>query len=192
MKFYYFKLKILDLYILIFYYFSEEKNQVLLKRIFYCKNQEEIDKKTKKISRDHLKELSTPQEQEILLKLSNLIDSYFSGINIDLLAAIKQINVSFNLKELFPTEFSQKVMKILSEIKFGERITYSEIGEKINSKAYQAIGNVLKNNPLPLIFPCHRVIRKDGKIGGFMGSTKKSWETDLKKKLLNLERNPDL
>ncbi len=180
----------MDLYILIFYHFSEEKNQVLLKRIFYCKNLEDINKKVKKINNDHLKQPSTLQEQEILLKLNNLIDSYFSGVNIDLLDAIKQINVSYDLKELFPTEFSQKVMKILSKTKFGERITYSEIGEKINSRAYQAIGNVLKNNPLPLIFPCHRVIRKDGKIGGFMGITKKSWETDLKKKLLNLERSP--
>lgn len=39
----------------------------------------------------------------------------------------------------------------------------------VGSKAYRAVGQVLKNNPYAPEVPCHRVVRSDGKIGGFMG-----------------------
>jgi O6-methylguanine-DNA--protein-cysteine methyltransferase len=41
----------------------------------------------------------------------------------------------------------------------------------MGSKAYQAVGQVLKNNPYAPEVPCHRVVRSDGHIGGFMGKT---------------------
>ncbi|KKN24283.1 hypothetical protein LCGC14_0896510 [marine sediment metagenome] len=69
----------------------------------------------------------------------------------------------------------------------GEITTYSEIGNKIGSKAFRAIGNVLRGNPLPLIIPCHRVIKKNGGIGGFMGKSEQGWRQNLKKKLLEIE-----
>ncbi len=46
---------------------------------------------------------------------------------------------------------------------------------------------VFKSNPIPLVVPCHRVLRKNGEIGGFMGRSDKTWETNLKKQLLKLE-----
>ena len=48
-------------------------------------------------------------------------------------------------------------------------MTYKQIGEKLGSKAYQAIGQVLKNNPDPNNIPCHRVIKSNGQIGGYFG-----------------------
>ena len=83
--------------------------------------------------------------------------------------------------------FSEKILNALIDIKPGELTTYSELAEKIKSKAYRAVGGVLKNNPLPLIIPCHRVIKKDGSIGGFMGKMNKAWQTNLKKNLLEIE-----
>lgn len=65
--------------------------------------------------------------------------------------------------------FSQKVYEIVKNIPYGKVMTYKQIGEKLGSKAYQAIGQVLKNNPDPNNIPCHRVIKSNGQIGGYFG-----------------------
>lgn len=57
-------------------------------------------------------------------------------------------------------------------------MTYKQIGEKLNSKAYQAIGQALKNNPDPKNIPCHRVVKSNGEIGGYFGHI----DDDLSKK----------
>ncbi|MFX0058080.1 MAG: methylated-DNA--[protein]-cysteine S-methyltransferase [Candidatus Hodarchaeota archaeon] len=95
--------------------------------------------------------------------------------------------MELDLQDKFRTNFTQSVINALLEIKHGEITTYYDIGNKINSKAYRAIGNVCKSNPIPLIVPCHRVLRKNGEIGGFMGKSDKTWETNLKKQLLKIE-----
>ncbi|MGB8233684.1 MAG: MGMT family protein, partial [Methanobacterium sp.] len=41
----------------------------------------------------------------------------------------------------------------------------------INCHAYRAVGTAIGKNPFPIVIPCHRVIRSDGKIGGFRGGT---------------------
>jgi len=109
------------------------------------------------------------------------------GNNINLFEEFKKLKIELNLKDKFKTNFSQNVINTLLKLKPGETTTYSEIGNKINSKAYRAIGNVCKSNPIPLIIPCHRVLRKNGEIGGFMGKSDKTWETNLKKQLLKIE-----
>ena len=65
--------------------------------------------------------------------------------------------------------FSQKVYKIVKNIPKGKVMTYKQIGEKMGSKAFQAIGQVLKNNPDPKNIPCHRVIKINRVIGGYFG-----------------------
>ena len=50
-----------------------------------------------------------------------------------------------------------------------------------NEKALRAVGNANKNNQIPIIIPCHRVIASDGSLGGYSGGT------EIKKKLLELE-----
>ncbi len=122
-------------------------------------------------------------------KLVDQIKDYCAGKEISLSMRAKKFNL-FNLEELFSTVFSKKVITyLIDNVQYGETISYSGIGKGINSRAYQAIGMVLKNNPLPLIIPCHRVIRKDGTIGGFMGKAQKknAWQITLKEKLLELE-----
>jgi len=64
--------------------------------------------------------------------------------------------------------FSRVVLSACRDIKFGEVLTYSALAKRMGRpKASRAVGNALAKNPLPLIIPCHRVIRSDGKIGGF-------------------------
>ena len=72
----------------------------------------------------------------------------------------------------------------LKKIPKGKIITYKELAIKIGKpKAYRAVANACARNPLLKNIPCHRVIRSDGKMGGYMG--KKGIER--KKRLLESE-----
>ncbi len=79
--------------------------------------------------------------------------------------------------------FTKKVYKAVLTIPLGEVRTYKWVAKKIgHPKAYRAVGQALKNNPYPLIIPCHRVVSSGGSLGGYSLGVKK------KKALLNLER----
>jgi len=63
--------------------------------------------------------------------------------------------------------FAEKVRAVVAKIPRGEVRTYSEVAKSAgSSRAAQAVGNILHRNFDPAI-PCHRVVRADGKIGGF-------------------------
>lgn len=83
-------------------------------------------------------------------------------------------------------KFNEKVYNLTKKIPKGKVTTYKIIAEKLKTKAYRAVGQVLKDNKTPIIIPCHRVINSDGKIGGYMG--RKSGKSIKKKaKLLKKE-----
>ena len=125
----------------------------------------------------------------ILLAMQNNISAYLKDGKTDLFKVLKEMGISFDLKDKFNTPFSESVLKALLKVKPGEITTYSDLAKSINSKAYRAVGGVLRNNPLPLIIPCHRVIKQDGKLGGFMGKMDRDWQTNLKRSLLKIEGN---
>ena len=88
------------------------------------------------------------------------------------------------------TAFQQKVWQALTEIPYGETCSYLTIAEKIQSpKAVRAIGQANRNNPLPILVPCHRVIGKNGKLVGYSGSSEEGLK--IKEQLLVIE-NPTL
>jgi methylated-DNA-[protein]-cysteine S-methyltransferase len=62
-----------------------------------------------------------------------------------------------------------KVYELCKKIPKGKITTYGEIGKALNTKAYRAIGQILRCNPNAPITPCHRVISSSGSIGGFKG-----------------------
>jgi methylated-DNA-[protein]-cysteine S-methyltransferase len=65
------------------------------------------------------------------------------------------------------SDFKEKVLKIVAKIPKGKVLTYKEVAKLAGRpKAYRAVGNILNKNYNPRI-PCHRVIRSDGKIGGY-------------------------
>lgn len=86
------------------------------------------------------------------------------------------------------TTFSGRVIQIVKKIPKGKRLTYAEVARRAgNSKAFRSVGNILnkyylecKKGKIPTI-PCHRVVRSDGKTGGYVLGEKK------KKKLLERE-----
>ena len=140
-----------------------------------------------KINKFEISNYKDVKERSILNQLENAINDYLTGTNIDLFEEMKSIDVLIDLKNKFKTDFSVSVINSLIKTKPGESTTYSNLAKKINSKAYRAVGTVLRNNPLPLIIPCHRVIKKDGKIGGFMGKMDEDWQITLKRSLLRIE-----
>ena len=82
------------------------------------------------------------------------------------------------------TNFQRTVWKEISKIPYGETRTYKDLAIAIGKpNSSRAVANACGKNPYPVVIPCHRVIRSDGKIGGYsgVGGEKK------KKELLRLE-----
>ncbi len=66
---------------------------------------------------------------------------------------------------------AQDVYTLLSQVPKGRVTTYKALANAVNSKAYRAIGQILRTNPNAPQVPCHRVVRSDGSIGGYKGQT---------------------
>ncbi len=79
------------------------------------------------------------------------------------------------------TLFQEKIFKIVKKIPKGKILTYKEVAKLAGSpRAWRAVGNILNKNRNPNVF-CHRVIRSDGKIGGYAKGSK------LKEEILKKE-----
>ncbi len=66
------------------------------------------------------------------------------------------------------TVYQNRVWKEVAKISYGQSLTYGDIAKAINSGP-RAVGNACRHNPIPIIIPCHRVVKKDA-IGGYCGS----------------------
>lgn len=66
--------------------------------------------------------------------------------------------------------FRRRVIEHLREIGYGRRESYATVAAAVgNPKAARAVGSACAGNPLPLVIPCHRVVRTDGTIGQYAG-----------------------
>lgn len=83
-------------------------------------------------------------------------------------------------------EFNDRVYDKLRKVPKGKVTTYKELALAVNSRAYRAVGNAMRNNPFSPMVPCHRVVNSDGTIGGFKGK-KKGLAIAEKKELLENE-----
>ena len=87
------------------------------------------------------------------------------------------------LDRALSTGFREKVQRVLPRIDYGSTRSYKEIAELVGSpRAVRAVGTACATNPLPIVVPCHRVLRTDGALGGYVGGL------DAKTALLTLER----
>ncbi len=81
------------------------------------------------------------------------------------------------------TALEQKVWKELTKIPKGKTITYKELAKRVGKPlAVRAVGNAVGKNPLLETIPCHRVIRSDGKLGGYSGKGGVKRKLELLKK----------
>ena len=100
------------------------------------------------------------------------LDEYFNG---------SKPEIKFRLRPE-GSEFRVKVWRILSEIPYGETMTYGEIARKISpTMSAQAVGGAVGCNPISILIPCHRVLGKNGELTGYAGGL------DRKVELLKIE-----
>lgn len=79
--------------------------------------------------------------------------------------------------------FRKIVQQYLPRISYGSTLSYKEVAENVGRPtAVRAVGTACSTNPLPVVLPCHRVLRSDGTLGGYIGGL------DAKLALLNLEK----
>ena len=111
-------------------------------------------------------------ETDFTKKIKLQLDEYFSGKR-------QNFDIKINPKG---TEFQKLVWKELKKISYGKTKSYSDIAKLIGNKnAQRAVGSACNKNPIMIIIPCHRVISKNGNIGGF------AYGDASKQQLLNIE-----
>lgn len=114
------------------------------------------------------------KETKLISQTANEIKEYLDGNK-------KSFSIPIKIEG---TDFQKKVWQEVLKIPYGETRSYKDIAININnSKAYRAVGTAIKNNPIPIIIPCHRVIKSNKDIGNY------AYGIDIKKELLNLEAN---
>lgn len=132
-----------------------------------------------KIKAALLKNLPNPQYDKNLLKtLQQQIIAYFDGCTVNF-----SLNIPLALDGF--SQFAVSILTACRDIRFAQTITYALLAKKAGRPAAaRAVGRIMAKNPVPLIVPCHRVIRTDGTLGGFSAPGGKA----LKKKLLSHEK----
>lgn len=118
--------------------------------------------------------ISIIEDNSAFLEATDLIQMYFTGKPVD-----------FNtLKTIYLTgsEFEHNIWEALKTIPYGHTISYQQLASRVNKpSASRAAGNANGKNLIPLIIPCHRVIKTNKTIGGYSGGT------GIKEKLLETE-----
>lgn len=122
--------------------------------------------------RKYFKCAIVPGENKHLRLLKNELKKYFSG----------ELR-NFTVPIVYPgSDFQQRVWNQLMKIEYGKTLSYKELAEKVGSPdAQRAAGHANGLNRIAIIIPCHRIINKNGKLGGYGGGV---WR---KQKLLQLE-----
>lgn len=81
-------------------------------------------------------------------------------------------------------EFRRTVQQLLPTVAYGHTVSYTELAALAGRPAaVRAVGTACATNPLPVVVPCHRVLRGDGSLGGYLGGL------EAKRTLLQLERD---
>lgn len=108
-----------------------------------------------------------------LAPIAAQVEEYFAGQRRDF---------DIPLDRRLSTGFRREVQRQLSEIPYGTTQSYSEVAAAIGQPtAVRAVGTACAQNPIPLVVPCHRVLRSDGSLGGYRGGL------PVKQQLLELE-----
>lgn len=101
------------------------------------------------------------------------LDEYFAGQR-------QEFTVDVDLR--LANGFRRTALDHLRTIPYGETESYAEVAEAAGSpRAMRAVGSACANNPVPLVIPCHRVVRSDGTLGGYGGGL------EIKSALLEME-----
>jgi len=124
----------------------------------------------------HLADRLSPRVLEAPARLDPVrtqLDEYFDG---------RRRSFDLHLDWALSTGFRRRVLAELAQVTYGEVVTYRTLAERSGSpKASRAVGSAMATNPIPIVVPCHRVIRTGGALGGYGGGL------EMKRHLLALE-----
>ena len=100
------------------------------------------------------------------------LDEYFAG-------ARRSFDLALDWSLIGP--FGQRVLRVTSAIPYGGVLSYGEVAAEAGSpRGSRAAGNALGSNPIPIVIPCHRVLRSGGALGGYGGGLeRKRWLLEL-------------
>jgi len=125
------------------------------------------------VSRQHAKN-SHPLAHRWRVKAQKELRSYLSGRS-------RSFSTPCDLRGL--PAFTHAVLEAATQIPYGEVRSYRWLAQHLGKpRAARAVGNALARNPIPIIIPCHRVVRSNGTLGGY------ALGTALKKRLLEMEK----
>jgi AraC family transcriptional regulator of adaptative response/methylated-DNA-[protein]-cysteine methyltransferase len=117
-----------------------------------------------------------PGENSVLTQLRGELQQYFSGTL-----------QTFAVPLEFPgSEFQRRVWKGLLGIPYGTTLSYEDLARRVGvARGQRAVGHANGLNRIGIVIPCHRVINKDGKLGGYGGGVwRKQWLLNLEKGLV--------
>jgi methylated-DNA-[protein]-cysteine S-methyltransferase len=126
--------------------------------------QKSANKAISEISNHHPKFRLSNKHNETARKICKIYHGKDEDKNLELL------ELDF-YESTIQTTFERDVILEVSKIPYGKVKTYKEIAKSLNSTAYRAVGTAIGKNPFPILVPCHRVIRSDGKVGDFRGGS---------------------
>lgn len=113
------------------------------------------------------------ESQTAVTPVIDQLKLYFAGL-------LRRFDLNVDLTGT--TDFTHRALDGIRAIPYGEVVTYGDVARTIGQPgATQAVGNAMGKNPVPIIVPCHRVIRSDGSMGNYTGGA------DIKKMLLKIE-----
>jgi methylated-DNA-[protein]-cysteine S-methyltransferase len=125
---------------------------------------------------DHLARRISPRIVEAPARLDDVrreLDEFFGG---------RRHGFDLPIDWALSTGFTRRILQATAAIPFGSVSTYRDVAAEAGSpKATRAAGNALGSNPIPIVVPCHRVLRTGGGLGGYTGGVEK------KELLLRLE-----
>jgi methylated-DNA-[protein]-cysteine S-methyltransferase len=100
------------------------------------------------------------------------LDEYFNG---------RRRKFEIELDWTLVGRFGRRVLRVTSEIPYGSVLSYAEVAADAGSpRGSRAAGNALGSNPIPIVIPCHRVLRSGGALGGYGGGLeRKRWLLEL-------------
>ncbi|MEO7555730.1 MAG: methylated-DNA--[protein]-cysteine S-methyltransferase [Acidimicrobiales bacterium] len=119
----------------------------------------------------------SPRVVELPARLDRVrrqLDEYFAGTRTTF-----DLSIDWQLSHGFRRTVLER---LYGDVGYGQVVSYRDLAERVgNPKASRAVGTAMASNPVPIVVPCHRVLRTGGALGGYGGGL------DMKRALLTLE-----
>lgn len=127
-----------------------------------------LDDVVPELSNYHPEFILDNKYEDIVAIIAEMYLGKISDFNMELLEMEVSKEPSHETSSI-KSSFERDVILKVAAIPQGSVKTYKDIASSLNTRGYRAVGTAIGKNPFPIVVPCHRVVRSDGKVGGFRG-----------------------